>query len=142
MEEEGRIWIIPAALGTIVSLGSAFYIVYLHQIGAITSDYLYVIYGFVYAFPISIAICFGTYEILASIDDTKPVRFHLKRFLFRISVMLGYAISIIAFFSLLLLLLPWNYALLLAAFSTTLVLAVLVFNPAVRRMIRKFDGTE
>lgn len=138
-EEDENIWIIPAALAAIISLGSAIYLVYLKSIGVIASDNLLFLYGFVFWFPVSMAICFGTYEVLSSLRISRPFRFHLKRFLFRTLAVLGYGLYTVALYDLLSSLVVWRYAILLSFIVTSVTLAALVLNPRIRNLIQKFS---
>lgn len=137
-EEDESIWLVPALLMTFILVGGGIYTIYLESIGVIPSDYFLVLYGFLLLFPVSMAICFGTYEIFSSLRINKPFLFHLKRFLFRTIVFLGCGIFIAAFFSLLSPLLSWRYAILFSCFLMSLTLAILVANPKIRHLLKKF----
>jgi len=123
---------------TFILIGGGIYTIYLKSIGVISSDYILVLYGFLLLFPLSMAICFGTYEVLSSLRTNKTFLFHIKRFLFRTIVFLGCGIFIAALFSLLYPLVSWRYAILLSCILTSLTLAILVANPKIRYLLKKF----
>lgn len=140
-KEDEHIWAIPAALATFISVGGVIYTIYLKAIGVI-SDNVLVLYAFSFWFPFSIAVCFGTYEVLFSVKIKKPFLFHLKRFLFRMTVIFGYMLCFIAFWSLLSPLTSWKSALLLTLILTSMTLAMLVAIPKTRKLIKKFTEGE
>jgi len=84
----------------------------------------------------------GAYEVLSGFNDSKPFRLHIKRFLFRMAVVLGYGLYTVALFSVLSSLLSWTYGAVLSIFLTSLSLAVLVSNPKVASSIKKLDEVD
>jgi hypothetical protein len=143
-KEDDRLLGIPAVAFLPVLLGGAFYFGYLYLTNIIDFNQ-WVLYASLLVIPAYLCLCFGAYELLFSLKVKKPLVFHLKRFLSRMTIILGLLLGFFGLWSVLMFLSPiisLKYILLLAAFMASLVLALLVAIPKTRQLIKRFTSGE
>ena len=146
-EEDQLLAGISAMLTLPILLGGILYVaIYLHSVTGLVDINQGITYTFLIVAPVSMGFYLAVYEVLYSRKIKKPLRFHIRRFMSRIVVVIGYFLGFgavwSAFFFFLSALISLRYILLLTLLTSSSALGLLVALPKTRQMIEKFTKGE